>query len=235
MDSDSEREKTRSIFVCNKDKVNAANLKCKWGEDELPIPDQYTYLGVEISQGCSWNAHTAKVIGKGNSHVGKMDAIRTYPHLDTRIKRCILIHVIVPKLEYAGEVWDGNAKFVKQLETVQMTTARNILGCSSTTGNTVFKSELGMYPLKTNRDVRKLITFLLLYCLSYLSIIFNSTRYIFSCCHLQCFQLFYKLRVSFPYFSCILQLWYYHINQNTSFNPSVKVRVCQDRIHLAYL
>ena len=53
---------------------------------------------------------------------------------------------------YAGEVWEGNAKFVKQLETVQMTTAHNILGCSSTTRNT----ELEMNRLETNRDARKL-------------------------------------------------------------------------------
>ena len=85
-----------------------------------------------------------------------MDAILTDSHLDTRIKRCILMNVIVPKLEHAGEVWEGNAKFVKQLETVQMTAAKKILGCSRTASNTVITAELGMHPLKTNRDVRKL-------------------------------------------------------------------------------
>ena len=84
-----------------------------------------------------------------------MDAILTDPHLDTRITICILINVIVPKLEYAGEVWQGNAKFVKQLETVQTTAAKNILGCSSTTSSTVLRAELGMCPLETNRDMRK--------------------------------------------------------------------------------
>ena len=39
-------------------------------------------------------------------------------HLDTRIKRCILVNVVVPKLEYAGEVWEGNVKLVKKSETV---------------------------------------------------------------------------------------------------------------------
>ena len=55
-----------------------------------------------------------------------MDAILTDSHLDTRIKRCIRMNVIVavPKLEYAGEVWEGNAKPVKQLGTVQMTAAK---------------------------------------------------------------------------------------------------------------
>ena len=78
-----------------------------------------------------------------------MDAILTDPHLDTRIKMCILINMILSKLDYAGEVWKGSAKFVKQLETVQMTAAKNILGCSSTTSNTVLRrAELGMHPLK---------------------------------------------------------------------------------------
>ena len=47
-----------------------------------------------------------------------------------------------------------NAKFVKQVETVQMTAAKKILGCS--TSNTVLGAELGMYPLKENRELRKL-------------------------------------------------------------------------------
>ena len=45
-----------------------------------------------------------------------MDAILTDRHLDTRIERCILMNVIAPKLEHAEEVWEGNAKFAKQLE-----------------------------------------------------------------------------------------------------------------------
>ena len=59
-----------------------------------------------------------------------MDAILTDPHFDTRIKICIVMSVIVPKQEYAGEVREGIAKFAKQLETVQMTAAKEVLGCS---------------------------------------------------------------------------------------------------------
>ena len=36
-----------AVVVYNEDKVNPANFKRKWGEDELPIVDQYTYLGVD--------------------------------------------------------------------------------------------------------------------------------------------------------------------------------------------
>ena len=107
-----------AVVVCNEDEVHTVNFKWKWGEDELPTEDQYTYLGVEISEDCSRDAHIAKVIEKGKLRPGKMDAILTDPHLDARIKICILMNVVVPKLEYAEEVWEDNAEFVKQLETV---------------------------------------------------------------------------------------------------------------------
>ena len=93
MESDCELKQS-AVVVCNEDKENPVTFKWKWGPDELPIVDQYTYLGVEISKDCSWDTHIAKVIGKGKAHVGKMDAILTDPHLDTRIKRCILMNLI---------------------------------------------------------------------------------------------------------------------------------------------
>ena len=42
-----------AVVVCIEDKVNPVTFKWKWGGDELPIVDQYTYLGVEISNDCS--------------------------------------------------------------------------------------------------------------------------------------------------------------------------------------
>ena len=54
-----------------------------------------------------------------------MDVILKDSHLDTRIKISILMNVIVPKLEYAGEVWDGNAMLVKNSETVQKAAAED--------------------------------------------------------------------------------------------------------------
>ena len=62
-----------------------------------------------------------------------MEAILTDLHLDTTIKVCILMNAIASKLEYTGEIWKRSAKLEKQLGTAQMTAAKNILGCSSTT------------------------------------------------------------------------------------------------------
>ena len=102
--------------------------------------------------------HVAKKsrIEKGRAHVGKMDAILVDSHIDTWIKRCILMSMIVPTLEYAGDVWEGNAKLVKQLETAQMTAAKNIPRWSRATSKGALRAELEMRPLWTNRDMIKL-------------------------------------------------------------------------------
>ena len=42
------------------------------------------------------------------------------------------------------------SRLVKQLKAVQLTAAKKVLVCSSTTSNTVLRAGLGMYPLKAN-------------------------------------------------------------------------------------
>ena len=121
---------------------------------QMPYGKQLMSNPSPLSKDCSWDTHIAIAIGEGRSHVGKMDAILTGLHLDTRIKSCILMKVIVPKLEYAGEVWEGSAKLVEQLQTVQTTAAKKIPTCSSTTSVTVLGAELGMHPLKTDISMR---------------------------------------------------------------------------------
>ena len=53
-----------------------------------------------------------KIFRKGKSQLGNMDAVLSDTHLDTRITLCILINVIVPKREYAGEFLEADAEFV---------------------------------------------------------------------------------------------------------------------------
>ena len=39
-----------AVLVCNEDGKKPVEFKLSWGRGELPIVDQYTYLGVEISK-----------------------------------------------------------------------------------------------------------------------------------------------------------------------------------------
>ena len=139
------------------DVVNAAFFEWMWGEDELPIVDHWTYL-LWRSQRTTLGMHTWRMqLERVKQYqVGKMDAILPDPRLDSRFKICFLINVVFPKFEHVGEAWEGNAKFVNQLETVQITAANKMLGCSSTTSNRVFGEYLETTHLKEIREVRKL-------------------------------------------------------------------------------
>ncbi|CAB1100184.1 unnamed protein product [Ectocarpus sp. CCAP 1310/34] len=142
--------------VCNENKEEPVEHRWKWGIEEIAVVDQYTYLGVEIAKDCSWNAHMSKVAEKGKARAGKLHPILANRHLDTRIKLTVLKSVIVPPLEYAGEVWEGNKKVVKELEAAQMKAAKTILGCSRRTSNAAVRAELGIQSLRSGRDARKL-------------------------------------------------------------------------------
>ena len=119
-----------AAVVCNEDMAHPVDFSRKWGEDEWPIVDRRSHLRrrdqkkKKLLLGCT---HIEKAVGKAKkAHVGKMDAILTDSHLGTSImteRRSILMDVIVPKLEYAREIREGNAKVVKQLETTQMAAA----------------------------------------------------------------------------------------------------------------
>ena len=102
------------MFVRNDYTVNPANFKWKWGEDELPIVHQYTHFGVEIAKDCSWDTHIAQGTRTSKSQASKMDATLTDPHLDTRIKRCILTkNMIAPKFEYMQEKYRNGTQSSK--------------------------------------------------------------------------------------------------------------------------
>ncbi|CAB1115185.1 unnamed protein product [Ectocarpus sp. CCAP 1310/34] len=147
---------TSAIMVCNGNKEEPVEHRWKWGIEEIAIVDQYIYLGVDIAKHCSWNAHMSKVAEKGKARAGKLHPILANRHLDTRIKLTVLKSVIVPPLEYAGEVSKGNKKVVKNLEAAQMKAAKIILGCSRRTSNAAVRAELGIQSLRSGRDARKL-------------------------------------------------------------------------------
>lgn len=107
----------------------------------VPIIDKHTYLGVKIPWPFS-DAHMDEVIGNSMAQIGKVDAILKDSHLDTGIEICFLMNAILPKLENAGQAWEGNANLVQQLEAVQMMAAKRVLGCPRATHNAVFKAEL---------------------------------------------------------------------------------------------
>ena len=139
---------TCAVVVCNEHKVNPVTFKWKRGEDELPIADQHTYLGVENNLTRLFLVCTHRKSNRNRkAHIGKMDSILTDSHLDTRIQ--------IPCMHYDGcdcpkaricrkSMGREHAKFIKQMEPANLAAANKAPGCSRTTSNTVARAALGM-------------------------------------------------------------------------------------------
>ena len=78
MESDSERKKSlHTVVVCNEDKVNLVTFKWKWGEDDLPILDQYTYHGIRDLKGLLLGCTHSESHWKGYITSGASEQTRT--------------------------------------------------------------------------------------------------------------------------------------------------------------
>ena len=76
-----------------------------------------------------------------------MLAAQQFYSLTPPIKRFVLVNVIIPKLEYVGDLWEGNAKSVKNLDAVEMAAAKVVLGCSKMTSKHNMDSRVWIVPI----------------------------------------------------------------------------------------
>ncbi|CAB1113082.1 unnamed protein product [Ectocarpus sp. CCAP 1310/34] len=84
--------KKSAVMVCNVDREKPFEYRWKWGVEELAVVDQYACLRVEIAKDGSYTRYSQS----GTSiHASNLTSVRS---------------VVVPPLEYAGEVWKGNKK-----------------------------------------------------------------------------------------------------------------------------
>ena len=120
---------------------------------DTPGPVFVPWRTVDISKECSWDAHIAKVMGKGKTNVGNMGAIVTDSHLYTinMIKMCILINVILPKLQICTSM--GREREVGKTagNSTADSSSKNTKDAQVRRVITVLRAEMGAHPLKEPR------------------------------------------------------------------------------------
>ena len=62
----------------------------------------HTYMVADVSRACSWDAQMNEEIEKGKPDMGSTDVTLRDSHLNTGIKKGILMNALVLKLECAG-------------------------------------------------------------------------------------------------------------------------------------
>ena len=129
---------------------------------QIPVKNEYRYLGVEFSDKFSFTSHIEGIVCKANRSLGFFR--RNLKGCSVHIKSKVYETIIRPQLEYCSTVWGpmlrtGAAESVmeKRLESVQSRAARWVLNVFGRTASlTELLSFLGWESLASRRKVDRL-------------------------------------------------------------------------------
>ena len=144
------------VMLCGPVPVEDRTQLFMWGDQEIPIVEEYTHLGVLVSSDGSQDAHFQRIIKQGNARVAAMKPLLTDAHLTMRIKRLLMLTALRPCLEFASEVLVPSRVHCRALESVQLKAARLILGCPTLTASEAVRGDLHLSLLSSRRDIAKL-------------------------------------------------------------------------------
>ena len=122
----------------------------------IPEEEAYKYLGVHLHRNTNWTKHVEEVITKGKAAVAKHMRFLASQHLDRAVRLLVYKQYVRPVLEYGAEVWTATASQSRQLEAIQLSAARAILGCFHGTASVAVRAELGLEPLSERRTLAQL-------------------------------------------------------------------------------
>ena len=128
-----------------------------WGNVEIPVVNQYTYLGVEFCSDGKWDTHIQNLANKAKTKLARMTSLFSCPTIDMEVKRTVFMQAIRPSLEYCAEVWVENTSQEKMLEAIQLGALKQAMGASSKTANEAVRMDFGLASLKSRRDAAKLM------------------------------------------------------------------------------
>ena len=94
--------------------------------------------------GCAYK----KVVSKGRKKVNQLHSVISNRDINLTAHRLLLLSVIRPRIEYGGEIWEGNKGEVAALESIIQGGAIRILGCSSKTCNEAVRGDMGLESLR---------------------------------------------------------------------------------------
>ena len=145
-----------AVVVFGNPSANRAQPKVQFGSSELPVLDAYKYLGVVFSKDCKWDAHIASVIEKAVTSVNALTEFFCNRRIKLEVKRAMLLALIRPCVEYGSEVWWASSQQADALESkIQIEVLKRSLHCKPNICHEVLRAEVGVRPLSSWLDQRK--------------------------------------------------------------------------------
>ena len=145
-----------AVVVFGNPPAKKASPKVHFGTSELPVLDAYRYLGVVFSKDCKWDSHIASVIDKAVTSVNMLSDFFGNRRVKFGVKRAMLLALIRPGVEYASEVWWASSHQAASLESkIQIEVLKRSLHCKPNICHEILRAEVGIRPLSSWLDQRK--------------------------------------------------------------------------------
>ena len=129
----------------------------------IPVVQNFKYLGVHLSNTCTWQQHVRYVACKGNQMLRFIK--RNFKGCPQYVKETVYTSLVRPLLEYASCVWDPSGEGLKhEIERVQRRAARFVLDDYARTSSVdAMLSKIGWDTLEIRRKVSRLCFLFKLY------------------------------------------------------------------------
>ena len=130
---------------------------------DVPVVQNFKYLGVYISNTCNWQDHIQYVVSRGNQMLRFIK--RNFRGCPQLVKETVYLSLVRPLLEYASCVWDPSGEGLKhELEMVQRRAARFVLDDYARNSSvTDMLSRIGWNTLESRRKINRLSILFKLY------------------------------------------------------------------------
>ena len=124
---------------------------------ELQLLDEYKYLGLVLAKSGTWESHMQYMVEGAVKSIDTLSAFFKSRNVRAEVKRAMLLCLIRPKAEYGSEVWWLNkAQAISVESKVQMYAVTKMLHVSPKACHDVLRAELGIRPLQSWWDERKM-------------------------------------------------------------------------------
>ncbi len=142
--------KKTKILIFRKGGRLPANLKFYYNNLEIEIVTKFSYLGVVFTPGGSFSEANNTLSGQAQKAIFKLNKyLQKFTELSPKHVLDLFEKLVVPILNYAGEVWGFNHS--NQIERVHLQFCKRLLGVKITTQNDFIYGELGRVSLRVGR------------------------------------------------------------------------------------
>ncbi len=148
-------DKTK-IVIFNKTGKMIKNNGFEINKNSLKVTKSYKYLGFQLDNNGNFNGTVEDLANRAKRALYSIYKLSTINYISVETMINVFNATIKPILLYGSEIWGYHSKQNSQIEKIQLTFGKNILGVNRKSINLAILGELDLKPLKIDMKINSL-------------------------------------------------------------------------------